>query len=218
MGLFMGNPMMGRGFEALAVTRTPTAVTGGLEGAGTAYSSSTTVTAAGGSGNYSYSWSLSPAGATVSSPTSRTTTFQATLGNGESYNGTATCRVTDTSTGEYVDVTVAVSIVSNYDYPPITAELSPSDLVVLTGGPYPIAPSGNWSLTLGGGSGSFSVAWNIWGGEFLTSLSADASGISMSQTMTAAGQSKSTNMRLAVTDTVSGETAIFMFMFTFYSS
>lgn len=69
------------------------------------------VTASNGSGNYSYSWSIAvdgPFGITIGSPSSASTVFTANMPSGGETSGTATCLVTDTSTGQTTSVSVPV--------------------------------------------------------------------------------------------------------------
>ena len=75
-----------------------------------------TCTVAGGTGNFTYAWSLSSDGQgseTVNSPNAQTTTFTASVTSAGPRNLTATCNVTDTSTGLTASCTCAVTFTYN---------------------------------------------------------------------------------------------------------
>lgn len=78
-----------------------------IGGSCTASTGSVTCTVSGGQGPYSYAWAyISGTAAAVGSPSSNTTTFSRSLGNGL-YNGTYRCTVTDAlSNTAFVDVNV----------------------------------------------------------------------------------------------------------------
>lgn len=80
----------------LSAAITPSVVAGSVTGAGTATSNAATATPTGGSAPYSYSWArIGGASGAANSPTSATTTFSKTLGNGDETSELFRCTVTD---------------------------------------------------------------------------------------------------------------------------
>jgi len=55
--------------------------------------------AAGGTAPYTYAWSYEGTAVSFTNPTSATTTFYNTLAQGDIINGSAVCRVTDSTPG-----------------------------------------------------------------------------------------------------------------------
>lgn len=92
----------------MSLSAAPTTLSTTLTQGGTATTDPVTVTVAGGSGQFLYAWD-SP-GLTPSDPTSATTTFSRSLGNGETFDSSPTCTVTDTVTGDTAPISVPVHL------------------------------------------------------------------------------------------------------------
>lgn len=80
----------------LSAAITPSVVAGSVTGAGTATSNAATATPTGGGAPYTYSWArVGGVSGSPNSPTSATTTFSKTLGNGDETSELFRCTVTD---------------------------------------------------------------------------------------------------------------------------
>lgn len=98
VGTATGNQLV---FSAFSASASPNSVSGFRSGPGIATSNSTTATPNGGTGSYTYAWRRvsGDVGVTAGLSTSATTTFQATVGPGETVTAEFVCDVTDTGLG-----------------------------------------------------------------------------------------------------------------------
>jgi hypothetical protein len=107
IGTAAGNKVF---FSALSVVASPTSVSGSRPTAGPVTTGSTTATASGGIGPFTYAWT-DTGNATITSPSSATTTFSAFVScSNAPVLDTATVTATDTGTGLTKSTTVAVTL------------------------------------------------------------------------------------------------------------
>lgn len=151
----------GGGPPALSASASPGSVSGSRSGAGAVSSGGSSISASGGSGSYSYSWSGS--GCTADNPSSASSTFSATLTNGQTLSASASWSVSSTD-GQSAGGSISVNLTSSYVAPPSapSVTLNPDDITVVRSTPG--AFSSGCSASVSGGTAPFSYSWSPPGG------------------------------------------------------
>ena len=156
--LTRGNPPLSVSSPAAIFVQTPSS--GSITVSG-----STSVSASGGSGSYTYTWSKS--GDFTISPSGSNVTASRLLGPQGGVQGTVSCTVRDTGTGEQVTVSGSVVLINNGSAAP-TLSISASPTSVSGYGNDGTAATEAVTFTVSGGVGPFSISISGGPGSALT--------------------------------------------------
>lgn len=193
--------LMGTAYPPLTASLAPTSV-GGSSSSSTVTSNASTATPVGGSGQRNYAWRRTGGSTSINpvSPSSASTTFQATGMAVGSISATFVCDITDAVTGQLVTTTNAVSVSLTRGYPPLSVS-GPAAIFVQTPSSTPITVSGSTSVSVSGGTGSYSYSWSG-SGDF--TVSGGGSSASASRLLSPTG-GVSGSISCTITDTGTGE-------------
>lgn len=198
-------------YAALSAAASPSNLSGTSDNTPVVTSGSATCTASGGSGSYTYAWEWDGGASTGAivpvSANNKTTAFQSgdAQAPGTSRGRGFRCRVTDTVTGlQTLSNSVGVDLFRNYAA--MTVSASPPSLSGSSTSA-PVTTNDPASVSVSGGSGSFSYLWIYngvgTGGINPVNVSA-ASTLFRSESTIAPGQTKTAGWYCRVTDNVTG--------------
>lgn len=178
----LGGLLLGNAYPPFTLGQSATSA-GGSTSASTVTSNTVTAQPAGGSGQFEATWARKSGSTSIvpTSPASLATNFQASMSVG-TISAVFACTVLDKVTGE-TKVTADVTVTLTRGNPPLNVS-GPAAIFVQTPSSSPITVSGGTSISISGGSGSYSVSWSS-SGDF--SISAGGTSCTASRLLSPQG-------------------------------
>lgn len=178
----LGGLLLGNAYPPFTLGQSATSA-GGSTSSSTVTSNTVTAQPGGGSGQFEATWARKSGSTSIvpTAPASLASAFQAAMSVG-TISAVFACTVVDKVTGE-TKVTADVTVTLTRGNPPLNVS-GPAAIFVQTPSSSPITVSGGTSISISGGSGSYSVSWSS-SGDF--SISAGGTSCTASRLLSPQG-------------------------------